>query len=156
MKRWIVLTVFAGIALCAVESRAVRPDSAADEVLAAENARIAALTHNDVAAVDKLLGDDLTYVHGSGKVDTKASFLEAIRSGRVHYVSLDARKLHVRVVGDAGVIDGEYHIRVTDSHVQADPLDIDIFILGVYARRGGHWQMIAWQSTRNATPPANQ
>jgi hypothetical protein len=53
------------------------------------------------------------------------------------------------------VINGEYAVRVTDSRVQPTPFHINIFILTVYARRGGRWQQIAWQSTRDvATSPA--
>jgi hypothetical protein len=46
-------------------------------VLAAEKARTTALVQGDIATLEKLLADDLTYVHASGKVDTKASFLRA-------------------------------------------------------------------------------
>jgi hypothetical protein len=31
------------------------------------------------------MADDVTYIHASGKVDTKKSYLEAIRSGQLHY-----------------------------------------------------------------------
>jgi ketosteroid isomerase-like protein len=129
--------------------------NAAKEVLAIEQARTEALDHSDVAALDRIMADDVTYIHASGKVDTKQSYLEAIRSSQLHYISWQPKKLHVRVIGDtAAVIDGEYAVRVTDSRVQPTPFDINIFILTVYALRNGHWQQIAWQSTRDvATSP---
>jgi hypothetical protein len=125
------------------------PDPVSIEVLAAENARTAALERNDVPALDKILGDDLTYVHASGKVDTKTSMLEAIRSGQIRYASWQVKSMHVRVIGDAAVLNGEYLVRVTDHRVQPDPFDINILILSVYAKRGGRWQQIAWESTRD-------
>jgi ketosteroid isomerase-like protein len=124
-------------------------DSAANEVLAAENARAAATISADVSALDKILADDLTYIHASGKVDTKASFIAAIRSGEIHYFSWTPKKLNVRVAGDAAVVDGEYLVHVTDRRVKPDPFDVNIFILAMYARRNGRWQQIAWQSTRD-------
>jgi Domain of unknown function (DUF4440) len=124
-------------------------DPVSSEVLAAENARTAALDRNDVSALDKILGDDLTYVHASGKVDTKTSMLEAIRSGQIRYASWQVKSMHVRVIGDAAVLNGEYLVRVTDHRVQPDPFDINILILSVYAKRGGRWQQIAWESTRD-------
>jgi hypothetical protein len=131
-------------------------DSTSNEVLATENARTTALTHADVPALEKLLADDLTYVHASGKVDTKSSFLEAIRSDQLHYISWQTKSMHVRVLGDSAVLDGEYLVRVFDRRVKPDPFDINIFILSVYARRQGHWQQIAWQSTRDtALSPLN-
>jgi uncharacterized protein (TIGR02246 family) len=120
------------------------------EVLATEQARTAALDRSDVTALDRIMADDVTYIHASGKVDTKQSYFDAIRSGQLHYISWTPKDLHVRMLGDdAAVINGEYTVRVTDSRVQQTPFDIRIFILTVYSRRNGHWQQIAWQSTRD-------
>ena len=124
--------------------------SAEQEVMAVERARTTALERSDIAAIDRIMAPDVTYIHASGKVDTKQSYIDAIRSGQLHYISWQPKSLHVRVVGDsAAVIDGEYVVRVTDSRVQSTPFDISIFILTVYASRSGHWQQIAWQSTRD-------
>jgi ketosteroid isomerase-like protein len=136
----------AGLAAGPVPAESSR---AAQDVMAVEVARTEALDRSDVAALEKIMADDVTYVHASGKVDTKKSYLEAIRSGELHYISWEPKGLKVRVVGDAAVIDGEYKVRVKDSRAQAEPFDINIFILTVYARRDGRWQQIAWQSTRD-------
>lgn len=128
---------------------------AAKQVMATEEARVTALEHSDVAALGRIMADDVIYIHASGKVDTKKSYLEAIRSGQLHYISWQPKGLHVRMLGgDGAVIDGEYAVRVKDSRVQSAPFDINIFILTAYARRDGRWQQIAWQSTRDvATSP---
>ena len=151
MRRFsvVVMLLFAGVAWGLAASGAALDDTASKEVLAVETARTTALDNSDVAALEKILADDLTYVHASGKVDTKGSLLGAIRSGEVHYISWTAKKLNVRVIGDSAVLDGEYYVRVTDRRVKPDPFDVNIFILGVYARRDGRWQQIAWQSTRD-------
>jgi len=145
----VVVLLSAGVALGGTVSRPRHVDSTADDVLGAERARTTALEAGDLVALDKILSEDLTYVHASGKVDTKASLLEAIRSGEVHYISWQAKRLNVRVIGDSAVLDGEYAVRVIDRRVKPDPFDVNIFILSVYARRRGHWQQIAWQSTRD-------
>jgi ketosteroid isomerase-like protein len=125
------------------------------QVLETEHARTTALEHSDLPALERIMADDVTYVHASGRVDTKKSYLEAIRSGRLHYISWRSRNLHVRTLGNCAVIDGEYAVRVTDSRVQAAPFDINIFILTVYQRRNGQWQQIAWQSTRDVGKSPN-
>jgi ketosteroid isomerase-like protein len=119
------------------------------EVMATEEARTDALDRSDLGALDRLMADDVTYVHASGKVDTKKSYLDAIHSGKLHYISWQPRNLQVRVMGSGAVVNGEYLVRVTDSRVQPEPFDINIFILSVYAWRDGRWQQIAWQSTRD-------
>jgi ketosteroid isomerase-like protein len=128
---------------------------AVKQVIAAEQARTAALEHSDVDTLERIMADDVTYVHASGKTDTKKSYLDAIRSGQLRYISWRAKNLHVRLLGSGAVIDGEYAVKVTDSRVQPTPFDINIFILTVYQQRNGRWQQIAWQSTRDVGPPAS-
>jgi len=122
---------------------------AAREVISVEKARTAALDQSDIAALERIMADDVTYVHASGKVDTKKSYLDAIRSGKLRYIAWEPQNLQVRVVGDSAVINGEYAVRVLDYRVQPTPFAINIFVLTVYARRDGRWQQIAWQSTRD-------
>jgi hypothetical protein len=125
-------------------------DNAENQVLTVEEARTTALEHSDIAALVRIMADDVTYVHASGKVDTKSSYLAAVRSGQLHYISWRPMNLHVRVLGNTAVISGKYAVYVTDSRVQQSPFHIQILILTVYARREGRWQQIAWQSTRDS------
>ena len=129
-------------------NRTVNADSAEAGVRVAETARTAALVRGDIPALQTLMGDDITYVHSSGQADTKSSFLDAIRSGQLRYHSWLPKKMNVRVMGDAAVLNGVYSVRVTNSSVQKDPIEMDVFFLTVYARRDGRWQQIAWQTTR--------
>jgi hypothetical protein len=122
--------------------------STSAEILAVEKSRTVALEQSDLNTVDKLLADDLTYVHASGKVDTKTSFLEALRSGDLRYLSWEPGDLQVRLLSNSAVLTGTYHVRAIDQRMQSDPLDVQIIVLGVYAKRAGRWQQVAWQSTR--------
>jgi len=143
--------LIAVVVLTTAPSRAATPVAADTEsaVLAVEHARTQALDRSDVAALRKIMADDVTYVHASGRVDSKTSYLAAIRSGQLHYISWQADRLRVRMVGNnAAVLTGEYAVRVTDARVQPQPFDVDILILSVYELRNGQWQQIAWQSTR--------
>jgi len=153
---WLCLVIVSGTA-ATIAGRAAFAAGADEkqQVMAAEQARIMALDSSDVPALERIMADDVTYVHASGKVDTKTSYLDAIRSGKLHYISWVAKNLQVRVEGSAAVVNGEYSVRVTDSRVQPNPFNIDIFILEMWARRDGRWQQIAWQSTRDvASTPA--
>jgi Domain of unknown function (DUF4440) len=85
MKSWLWLRLVLGAS--AVLAGRVPSDisQAAREVMATQEARTSALDHSDVAALERIMADDVTYIHASGKVDTKKSYLEAIRSGQLHY-----------------------------------------------------------------------
>ena len=122
----------------------------AKDVMEAEKARTAALNRSDVATLERIMADDVTYIHASGKVDTKKSYLDAIRSGQLRYISWQPKGLHVRMVGnEAAVINGEYLVRVMDSRVQPEPFEVNVFFLTVYEHLDGYWRQIAWQSTRD-------
>jgi ketosteroid isomerase-like protein len=151
MKRFAIVLCLAMGPIAVACAAAQRSGDAASRVLAAEKARVDALDWSDLAALTKIMADDVTYVHASGRVDTKTSYLDAIRSGQLHYFSWrPMAPLQVRVLagGNTAVLNGEYEIRVTDSRMQKAPFDVKVIVLSVYEHRGGRWQQVAWQSTR--------
>jgi hypothetical protein len=150
MRRfWTLCSLLVGVCATLTAPARTETSEAVKQVMAVEQARAAALDRSDVPALGQILADDLTYVHASGRVDTKLSLLAAIGSGQLHYISWEPANLNVRVSGDSAVINGEYLVRVSDLRVQPDPFNVNVFFLTVYARRDGRWQQIAWESTRD-------
>jgi ketosteroid isomerase-like protein len=146
----------AGVLLCAafaVSAAAGRAQSsdAARQVLAVEQARVEALDHGDIPALERIMADDVRYVHASGHVDTRESYLDGIRSGQLKYIFWKPEGLHVQMLGNTAVLSGKYAVRANDLRVQKAPFDVQILVLSVYAKRGGRWQLVAYQST-NALP----
>lgn len=124
-------------------------DSTRNEVSAVEKARADAFVKHDVATLDKLLRDDLTYIHASGRIDDKKSLLAAIRSDELHYISWTPKQMNIRVRGDIAVVDGQYAVKVINRKASPNTLDLNIFFLAVYVRSASGWQQIAWQSTKD-------
>jgi len=115
------------------------------DVLDREKQRFAAMVRKDVAFLNEVLADDLMYTHSSGNLDTKASFIESLTSGRLAYEAAAPEGLGVRLFGDVAVLTGTARIRV---HVQEKSLDLHIRFTDVYVKRQAGWQMVAWQATR--------
>jgi hypothetical protein len=113
--------------------------------LEADRARFDAQVKGDVAALDRLLGSDLTYVHSSGALETKDVFLGGIKSGKYKYKAITAEDVAVRSYGDSAVLGGKATIDVA-----ADGKDIHVVVryTDVWVKRDGRWQMVAWHSTR--------
>jgi hypothetical protein len=66
------------------------------------------ITKNDFAKLEKVLADDLFYyLHSNSIVDTKASYIESMRSGKQRYASAKINDLKIRVYGKAAVINGD-------------------------------------------------
>ncbi len=120
-----------------------QPD--ADAVKAAELRRFEVTLAKDYAALASILADDLVYTHSSAAVDSKASFLESLTSGRVTYKVIKPSDLQVRVFGDTAVIHGVAAMEV-DANGQA--IVNTLRFTDVWVKRDGRWQMAAWQSTR--------
>ncbi|HEY7466639.1 MAG TPA: nuclear transport factor 2 family protein [Dehalococcoidia bacterium] len=120
------------------------------EVQAADAERVRALLANDIAALEALLGDDLAYVHSNGMLDTKASYIDSLRSGVSRYLTMDMSDVSVRALGeDIAAINAKFNARV---QVRGGEVNPKPRVLIVYARRNGRWQMVAWQSTPIANP----
>jgi hypothetical protein len=151
---WLCGLVMSAVSLLEAQGSAAQNNSVDTQALSVERARVAAVLGRDIKALDAICAEDLTYVHASGRVDTKASYIEAIRSDELHYIAWDLKGIHARVFGDTAVLDGEYHVRVINRRMQPDPLDMNVFILTVYVKRDGRWQQVAWQTTRDVGAPA--
>jgi len=110
-----------------------------EAVRKAEQDRFAAMLKADVAALDKLLGADLTYTHGDGRVIGKAAFIADFRTGAFKYTTIEPNDMAIRVFGDVAVVTGGAGMHVVNQGV---PADIKIRYTDVHVKRNGVWEMI--------------
>ncbi len=142
------LLVFAAASTMSGASFA-KDDARLAALRAAEITRFAANVSADTKALAQLLDDGLEYVHSNGDLDTKASFIESLVSGRRDYLSSKPSIESIRVLGDVAVIRGRVLVTVADNGVSRD---LDIGYTDVWLWKDGRWQMTAWRSAR--MPPA--
>lgn len=57
-----------------------------------ENRRFRAMCERDVASLEQLLADSLVYTHSSASTDSKASFIDGIRSRKWEYQRVEHRR----------------------------------------------------------------
>jgi len=107
--------------------------------------RMEAMAKQDIATLTAVLADDLIYAHSSARLDTKQSLLANMQSGATVYNSVEPSEVKAQDLGDAVVLTGIARIRVTSN---GKPNAFGVRFTDVYAKRGGQWQMVAWQSTR--------
>src|SRR4051812_12767685 len=69
-----------------------------------------ATMHADLAALNTILSDDLTYTHSSGKTKTKADFIASIRSKKLKYPSIKFKSAEARFYENTAIISS--HVRV--------------------------------------------
>jgi len=115
------------------------------DVLRADERRFEAMRTGDWAGLDAALADDLVYVHSTARVESKAEHIANLRAGKPNYRGIAPRERRARVHADVGIVNG-----VSEMHVERDGKEqrFTVRYLAVYAKAGGRWRMIAWQSTR--------
>ena len=145
------LLPIAAAVLAATAARAGAGPPEESAVLEAEARRMDAMVRGDTGALGRILADDLTYTHASGVVDTKASLLSSLSSGRLKYKSIERADPRVRVYGDVAIVNGRAKVRnVTAQGVSAP---FTILFTDVYLRKPDRaWQQVSWQSTRLPEP----
>ena len=115
------------------------------QALQAETERYAAQMKGDVAAMQRLIGDDLVYIHSSTVQDTKASFIESIRSGNVKYRTTHRGEVKVRTYGCIAIISGSGRFEVT---VKGEDRILDLLFHAICAKRAAGVQFVSCQATR--------
>jgi len=131
-----------------------KDDNREAAVRAAELARFKANVDADVKALGQLLDDNLEYVHSNGDLDTKASFIDALVSGKRDYVAITANLQSVRILGDVALIRGTALVTVATN---GESRDLEIGYTDVWVWKDKRWQMTAWRSAPKpgqAAPPA--
>jgi hypothetical protein len=128
------------VALAAMNAAA---DPAAD-VLAREDARIAAMLAADRATLDDILAEDYTHAHNNGLVETKQEYLTRSIGGPIKYRRFAPADRRVRVYGAAAVITGRAAVEV---EMEGQARTLTVRFQAVYVQRQGAWHIVAWQAT---------
>jgi ketosteroid isomerase-like protein len=119
----------------------------ADDVKAAEMSWLKGITTNDFPLLEKVLAEDLHYLHSTGVVDSKATYIESMRSGKQKYAAGKINDLKIRVYGKAALINGDANFEfVTDGK----PGKAHLKYTHVFAKTAKGWQLVSHQSLRVA------
>lgn len=133
-----------GFTLAFARSAAAGGDEAA--VLAAEDARFAAMVAGDADGMRRAFAEDLAYVHSTGNVQGRDELAAAIAGGQLRYLALEPLERKVVFLGpDSAYVLGRGHIRARTAVQEAD---FQGRYLAIYGRNGGNWRLRAWQSLR--------
>jgi ketosteroid isomerase-like protein len=138
---------------CATSRSTLTPPTgatAAAQVQAAHAQWFDGILHENVAALDTLLADDMTFHGPGGGQGVKAAYLASLRSGQLKYDSVAAEPSTVRLRGSAALVTGRVDIRYR--WVESSRLE-KLTYTAVYEWSGRGWRLVAWQSTFRPDSP---
>lgn len=108
-----------------------------------EEQRYAAMLAADVATLDKLLDDALTYMHSSGVVDTKASYIAGVRDKVWEYKAISRENERVVIRSSCALVFCRLQI---DLLVRGAPKKVDSNALAVWVQDGEQTRLVAVHS----------
>lgn len=132
--------------LLAIATLQAADDPTLAALRAADDERVSATLAGDRVRLLEIFADDLRYAHSSGAVDTKATLINTLASGRLKYESIRYEERSFEVLTpEIALMTGRAHVQV----VTADgPLDTVLSFLAVWREEKGKWRFRAWQSCK--------
>ena len=115
-----------------------------NEILKIEQQRDQAVQKRDMAVLNRIQADDLSFVNTRGQVLTKAQYMDEIRSGTLKFLSFKQDDYRFHVYGDTVVMTGRSS-GIVEYHGKANRIPRRFTI--VYVREHGQWQLVAFHST---------
>ena len=106
--------------------------------------RFEAMVRQDFSALERLMADDVVYVHSDAVVDTKQDFIQKLHRGEMRYRAIDAPDPVIRIYGDTAVVTGGGKFSITRAGTDSD---LNARYTAVYRRAGSQWRLVSWQST---------
>jgi hypothetical protein len=113
------------------------------EILGLEDKRSSAMVERDFAVLGELVHKDLLYSHSSGLTDTKASWLESMKSGKANYKSVNCTERKVRFFSEVALVTGRAAIEI---EIGGQHRSLRILFLNAWTRTPQGWKFVAWQS----------
>jgi len=109
-----------------------------------ESRRYRAMCEADAKTLDELLAESLVYTPSYGGADSKASYLDGIRSKKWIYQAVERPIEDIQVHGDCAVVTGQVRIELLSG---GQPKKLNSRFTNVWVKGRQGWQMVAWQST---------
>jgi Domain of unknown function (DUF4440) len=116
----------------------------AQAILVLEEQRYNAMLAGDVATLERLLDDELTYTHSSGVVDTKATYIAGVRGKVWEYKAITREGERVVVRGNCALVFCRLRI---DLLVRGAPRLVDSKALAVWLQDGERCSLLAVHSS---------
>jgi hypothetical protein len=111
-----------------------------------ENALYQAMLAFDYAALDGLLSDEVSYIHSTGVVETKADYFAALRRGLYGYGDIRILSGQTRLFPEVAVTSGVMEMLVGGPGAAKSTIRLQHVL--VWRQEAGVWRLLLRQATR--------
>ena len=106
-----------------------------------------ALLEKNKAGLEQLTADQLSYGHSSGKVQSKAEFVDGVMMSKAVTKSIAFPELTVAVVGDTAIA---RHLYESEMETDGKTNNVKIGALQLWQKQNGNWKLLARQGFKLA------
>ncbi|RKD18200.1 DUF4440 domain-containing protein [Pelobium manganitolerans] len=139
MKKISFLTVLA--VMLSLNLKAQNPKA---EVENAVTYLINALISGKQADLEFIASDSLSYGHSSGKIESKAQFVNSLVTNQSDFVSIDISKQHITIDGNTAIVRHQLYAKTND---RGNPGEVTLGIMLVFSKQAnGEWKLLARQA----------
>ena len=138
--------IFFGAILLLIHPAQAQTKSEKAVAATVENFRMA-LINPDSTTLSKLVTDDLTYGHSSGKIEDKKTFMQTLLTGQSDFVTVDLTDQTIIVHGKTAIV---RHILSAATNDNNKPGTVKLAVLTVWVKEHHQWRLLARQAVRPA------
>jgi len=99
----------------------------------------------DSAALDKIVLNNLSYGHSSGKIQTKQEFLHSLLSGESDFVDINLTDQSVIIQNKTALVRHTLNAKTNDKNV---PGNVKLYILLIWSKEKSGWKLIGRQAVK--------
>lgn len=104
-----------------------------------------AMLDGNRAVLSDITADKLSYGHSSGLIEDKATFVEALGSGKSDFITLQTSDQTIGISGKTAWVRHKLVAKVSSG---ATPFDVNLGVMLIWQRKGKNWKLLARQAFR--------
>jgi ketosteroid isomerase-like protein len=102
-----------------------------------------AMLHKDIAELNALTAENLTYGHSSGKIQDKKAFITDIETGKSAFKTLEMQNQTITVSGDVALVRHHFSAQALKG-TEVVPTEIENF--QIWQKQDGKWLLVGRQA----------
>lgn len=106
-----------------------------------------AIIRKDIKTLNSLYADDFVFTHGTGTVDNKTSWVNAVEQSNMQFISRTHDSTHVELHPDMAIISGRLDIVRKDGD-KIEPVRYSIKYVRVFGMRKKTWQLVSHRTVK--------
>jgi ketosteroid isomerase-like protein len=135
------------VALPVLADNRMKPGAIEQEIVALDKQWGEAAAKGDGAVLNKLLADNLHHVHATGRIESKAEYVDSLVSGKRKHDPIVPMKVQVRAYGNTAVSTGQFRMVAYRQGMDQPMVNQINLYTHVWSKTRDGWKLTVHQAT---------